>query len=372
MKILHVSTPFLPVRDDLEYGGTERIVYLLDRELSKRGYDSYVAAIKTSRPAGTLYPTVEREIGISGVLDKEGGTEFEGLNSRLEHIAESLRYANSGFDVVHVHDDNMLPFMPMIRPPSLITLHSDYEGGFWNTHLHPRMVDLNVNLVAISKSQRRIYRSAGYNVDFVVYNGVDVDNFEFSERRIPYLLSLGSVKPEKGQHTAIEVGKRVGIDVVVAGNIGNQRYFDEMIQPHITHDISDIEDKLTGYLSLNSHGPRIVYTGMVNDSQKKPLYANALAFLMPIEWEEPFGLVMTEAMASGTPVIAYNRGSVPELVEDEKTGYIVESIDDMIGAVKNAERIRPEDCRQHVRDNFSSERMTEEYLKVYNYLTGSR
>ncbi len=371
MKILQVSTPFLPVGTDLDYGGSERIVYFLDRELEARGYDSYVAAPATSKPRGHLYPTIEREVGVSGVLDKEGGSEFEGLNYRLEHIAESLKYANAGFDVVHIHDDNMLPFIGFIRAPSVMTLHSDYGGGFWNSTLHPGMTEVDAHMVAISDSQRRIYKSAGYNIDHVIYNGIDVDSFNATAPKMNYLLTLGTILPQKGQHNAIEVGRRLGTDVILAGNVGNPRYYEERVRPSITHDISDAQDKLAEYIALEKSqvGPKVVYTGPVNDVQKRPLYARAMAFLMPIEWEEPFGLVMAESMASGTPVIAYNRGAVPEIVVDGKTGYIVDNIDDMVRAVDYAGKIRAEDCRQNAEKRFSVSRMADDYLNLYDALS---
>lgn len=371
MRILHISTPFLPVRNDLEYGGTERVVYLLDKKISERGHESYVAAPGTSEPTGKLCPTIAREIGVASILNKENGMGFDDLYSMLEHMSKSLRYAR-GFDFVHAHDEYAVPFMPMLNSPSLVTLHSDYEGGFWDSVLHPDITRLDVNLVAISNVQRNVYMDAGYNVEYVVYNGVDTDNVTFSDKKKDYLLTLGSIMPVKGQHTAIAVGRSLGLDVIVAGNIGNHGYFDEKIKPFITHDLSGSRDKLADYLSLgNSPASKVVYVGRVNDEQKMPLYANAKTFLMPVEWEEPFGLVMIEAMASGTPVIAYNRGAIPEIVADGKTGYIVANAEEMQDAVKNAGRIKPEDCRQHVIERFSAERMAEDYLKLYQHLSGS-
>ncbi|MBI2971910.1 MAG: glycosyltransferase family 4 protein [Candidatus Aenigmarchaeota archaeon] len=373
MKALQISTPFLPVKKDLAYGGTERIVYLLDRGLTERGIDSYVAGPATSATSGTLLPTLSHEMGITGVLDKGEGLAFGDSYSLLWHVHKSLGYAsNEAVDVVHVHDDYLLPFMGLIKRPSLLTLHSDCEGGFWDPRTFPSVAQLGARMVAISESQRRTYERAGYHVGHVVYNGIDPDSFEFSGTKADYLLILGGIAPHKGQHVALDIGERAGLDVIIAGNVGNKDYFDERVRPHLTHDISPEVDKFHAYRSLvPSQNARIVYAGPVNDAQKRPLYAHAKAFLMPIAWEEPFGLVMVEAMASGTPVIAYNRGSVPEVIDDGRTGYIVETAGEMGKAVQYIHRIRPSACRERVVRHFSAAAMTDAYLDLYRQLASS-
>jgi len=367
MKALQISTPFLPVAPDLKYGGSERVLYLLDSELNKLGYSAGVVAPEGSNPASKLYPTIPRAIGVDDVLDKAKNSAFTGFALRADHAARAIKYANEleGIDLVHLHDDNILPFDFLINRPSLVTLHSDIDS-FWDLSITPFVGKRKSKLVSISQSQKKIYESKGHKVDYVVYNGVDENVFSLSDKKHPYLLSLGGINPVKGQRDAIEVGKRTGLDVILAGNIGNAGYFETEIKPHITHDLTKESDKLGTYLSLPSASPKVVYVGPVTDVQKAPLYSNATAFLMPIHWEEPFGLVLVESMLSGTPVIAYNRGSIPEIVKDG-TGIIVpaENLEEMIHSVNQIGSFSPEECRRIAAQEFGKSRMAHNYLAVY-------
>lgn len=374
MKTLQISTPFLPVSGDLKYGGTERVVNLLDKELVRLGHDSYVAAPRTSKPNGILLPTVEYDTGIADVLDKREVVECEGLNLRLEHIARSILFANEvGFEIAHIHDDNMVPFAPLIKIPKLLTLHSYYEGEFWNPQFHPNITNVGLNLVSISENQKEFYEKNGFKVNHVVYNGVDNDFFEFCPTKEKFVLSLGTIQPRKGQLEAIESSAIAGVDLILAGNPGHKDYFESFIKPRITHDLSDSKRKLEDYLSINDGiaGRRVVYVGEVNDLEKRPLYQKASAFLMPITRPEPFGLVMVEAMMSGTPVIAYKCGSTPEIVSHGKSGYIVEDVKEMGEAIHRIKNLNPEDCREYSVNKFSKEKMVENYINVYKEIIES-
>ncbi len=374
MKVLQVSTPFLPVSSEMGYGGTERMVYLLDKELSKRNISLGVVAPQDSKPESRLFPTIQNSIGVSGILDESSNEGPEGFYLRLDHIMQSINYANklSEIDVVHMHDDNMFAFGDFIKHPSILTLHTFYEL-FWDTSKHLFAKDSKTKLVAISNSQKKIYESHGCRIDFVVYHGIDEEKLCLSEKKYPYLLSLGCIHPLKRQEDVIEVGKKTGIDVVLAGNIGSIKYFQEKILPFIDIDLSSEDNKLNAYLSLpSSSNNKVVYVGTVNDEQKKPLYSHAKAFLMPLGLEEPFGLVMVEAMMSGTPVIAYKKGSVPELVVPGKTGFIVNNLEEMVEAVKDIETINSADCRKNAINSFSSKRMAEDYIKVYQEIINNK
>ena len=366
MKVLHISTPFLPVTPDLKYGGSERVLYLLDQELHLRGLSTGVVAPHGSRPASHLYPTIPKAIGMDD-LDKLGSSAFTGFAVRADHVAQSIRYANrlKEVDIVHLHDDNILPFDFLINRPSLITLHSDIDS-FWDLSKTPFLKQRKSKFVSISQSQKRIYESRGHKVDYVVYNGVDEDKFSISESIYPYLLTLGSIQPVKKQDKAIEIAKRSGLDVVIAGNIGNREYFEREIKPKITHDLTKEPNKLAAYLDLpKTFSPRVVYVGPVNDIQKAPLFSHATAFLMPIDWEEPFGLVMVESMMSGTPVLAYNKGSVPEVVVESKTGCIVINLEEMVNAVKDVSRFNRGEVRNVSVSKFGKSTMVNNYIQVY-------
>lgn len=374
MKVILISTPFLPVSSELKYGGTERIVYLLDKDLAEKNICAGVVAPATSRPVSQLYPTVQREVGVSTVLDKSQQEAWEGLYLRFEHISLSLQYVNNlpGIDLVHLHDDNILAFDRLLIKPALLTLHGDIEG-FWDLALNPSLKKCQSKLVAISQSQKKIYESRGFKVNYVVYNGVDESLFALADKKSDYLLSLGALMPVKGQEQAIEVALNSGHDLILAGNIGDQTYFREKISSKITHDLVAAEDKLVAYLNLPvSDQPRIVYAGPVNDEQKKKLYSGAKAFLMPINWNEPFGLVMVEAMMSGTPVIAFNRGSVPEIIDPGQTGYIVADTQEMIQILTVIDRIDLKKCREIAVAKFGKEQMVNNYIRVYEDILGEK
>lgn len=365
MKVLQISTPFLPISPDLYYGGTERIVYSLDKELHKKNISAGVVAPGDSKPESRLFPAIKNSIGVSGILDSVDECSNDHY-LKMDHIAKALKYANElpNLDIVHLHDDNMFVFGDFMRRPSVLTLHTFYEL-FWDAKMHDFTKNAKTKLIAISNSQKKIYESKGYKIEFVVHHGIEEENFLLSERKYPYLLNLGCIHPLKRQDDVIEVGKRTGLDVILAGNIGSTKYFKEKIFPFIDFDLSSESDKLNSYLSLPSSSKmRVVYTGSVNDEQKKPLYSNAMAFLMPLGLEEPFGLVMIEAMMSGTPVIAYNKGSVPELVTD-KTGFIVNGLEEMAEAINTINTINPVGCREIAVEKFSLKRMAENYIKVY-------
>ena len=179
MKILQVSTPFLPVTPDLEYGGSERIVYLLDKELHYRGFSAGVVAPAGSRPASKLYSTIVNSIGVDDVLDKASNS-FEGFALRAEHIAQSIRYSNSSnADVVHLHDDNLLIFDFLLKKPSLITLHSDLDS-FWDLKKNPSFKDRKTKFVSISENHKKECELRGHKIDYVVYNGVEEEKFSLS------------------------------------------------------------------------------------------------------------------------------------------------------------------------------------------------
>jgi len=365
MKVLQISTPFLPVSPSLKYGGTERIVYLLESNLFTKNICLGVVAPKSSKTKNKLYPTVQKEVGTASVLDRSAKSEMKGLNLRFEHISMALDYCRKlKPDIVHLHDDNMLIFDHLIEAPTLLTLHSDIDG-FWNPSLNPYIKQAKTHLVAISQSQKKIYQGKGHRIDYVIYNGVNEDLYETSKKKHNYLLSLGGIMPVKGQEDAIRVAEKLKTNLIIAGNIGDKSYFNKKIKPKISHDLSQSSTKFNDYLKLESNSAKIVYVGSVNDEEKKLLYPYAKAFLMPIKWEEPFGLVMVEAMLSGTPVIAYRKGSVPEIVQEGKTGFIVEDFNSMVAAVGKTDRIDPENCRKLAIKNFGKQRMVDSYIEVY-------
>jgi len=202
----------------------------------------------------------------------------------------------------------------------------------------------------ISKSARTHMPAFGGSARFMghVYNAIDVDSFPFQAEKGDDLLFLSRISPDKGPVMAIDAAKRLGMRLIIAGKIDayDRRYYEEVVR-----DLID--------------GEQIVFFGEADATQKRELYRTAKCLLMPIQWEEPFGLVMPKAMACGTPVIATRRGSVPELVRHGETGFIVDTVEEMVEAVRAVGTIDPYRCRQHVRRNFSPAMMAEGYERIY-------
>lgn len=206
----------------------------------------------------------------------------------------------------------------------------------------------NQHFVSISNSQRRNDPDLPYVA--TVYNGIDTDLFSFCDSAEDYLMYAARLVPEKGVKEAVQVALKTDRRLIITGQLtpNSQWYFDEHVKPHLSD--------------------KILHLGMIDKAQLAKYYQKAAALLVPIRWEEPFGLTMAEAMSCGTPVIAFRRGSVPEVVSDGKTGFIVDNTAEMIGAIENISKIKRQDCRRHVEQNFTINRMVSNYEKVLRTL----
>ena len=342
MKILQIA-PLWERVPPPAYGGTEAVVSLLTEELTRQGHDVTLAASGDSETTARLHAVYPRSLRSAHELKDRNPYDWA-------HIASALAIAPN-FDVVHNHAGELAMAMSeLVTPPILATMHclttpdtefvwKRYRGAY-NT---------------ISRSQRHSLPSlpqahfAGY-----VYNAVDVESFPFQAKKGDDVLFLSRIAPEKGADLAIEVARRTGRRLLIAGKVDryDEAYFTEIIEPQLD-------------------GEQIVYVGEANACEKRDLYRNARCVLMPLQWEEPFGLVMPEAMACGTPVIALRRGSAPELIEHGVTGYVVDTVDDMVEAEKIVGRIDPAQCRAHVRERFSPARMAEGYVSIYERILAS-
>ncbi|MFC1632771.1 glycosyltransferase family 4 protein [Patescibacteria group bacterium] len=261
------------------------------------------------------------------------------------------------FDIIHDYHSQLLVYLaPTIKTPTVFTLHDPApKGQFGQIHFQDRMkMYAKNNYIAISKRQGQLM--PGINVKKVIHHGISLRHWKFQVKaKGDYLAFLGRITPKKGLHTAIEVAKQTGLKLRIVGKPFSDRpdsYWAKKIKPQID-------------------GKQIIYDGYHNPKEHKYLsdfLGNAKAFLMPIEWEEPFGLVMIEAMATGTPVIAFKKGSVPEIVQHKKTGFVVNTKAQMINAVKDVDQIKRANCRRHVEKNFSIERMVDDHEKLYSRL----
>jgi glycosyltransferase involved in cell wall biosynthesis len=340
MRIALTADPELPV-PPRQYGGIERIVDMLARGLVARGHEVTVFAHADSATAGRLIPWPGRTS--RSVLDCS------------RNAATLAHHVLAGkFDLVHSF--SRVAYLSPILPlpiPKLMT---------YQRQISPRSVRLGQTLSRGTLWFSAISRSMMQDVEEIgtwrlVFNGVPLATYEY--RPDPGLgaplVFLGRVEEIKGAHLAIEIAKRVGVPLVIAGNVPSehQRWFDRKIAPHLD-------------------GERVSYVGPVNDAQKNKLLGRALALLMPILWEEPFGIVMAEAMACGTPVLGLARGAVPEVVDHGVTGFLSDDLDGLVRAVARLDEIDRASCRARVERFFSETAVVEAYLAVYRDMLAAR
>lgn len=254
------------------------------------------------------------------------------------------RASKGEFDaLVFHHPESAMGYAKLYPTVPIIYILHDYLDDVRRQVIEMHS-SLNQHFVSISNSQRRDAPDFPYIA--TVYNGIDTDFFAFNESAEDYLMYAGRIVPEKGAKEAVQVALKTGRRLIITGQVtpASQWYFDEHIKPHLSD--------------------KILYLGMIDKAQLVKYYQKAAALLMPIRWEEPFGLTMAEAMSCGTPVIAFRRGSVPEVIEDGKTGFIVENTADMTDAIENIGKINRHDCRRHVEKHFTTMHMIDNYEKV--------
>lgn len=345
MRIALLSPPWIPVPPS-GYGGIEWVVSLLAEELVARGHDVTLFATGDSKTTAELRFVFD----VGPVAQMHQALPYSmHVGAAYRHIAAEAR-AGRPYDVVHDHTAWLaLSFGPLIRCPLVHTLHGaavEQEREFF------RGVRDHATFVAVSGYQTKSFSEV--DVSAVVPNAVDVASFPFQAAKEDYLLCLGRIARDKAQGLAIEVAKRVGMPIVLAGKVDpgvDTEYFEEAVRPHID-------------------GQLVRFEGEVPDHRKRELFAGARALLFPIQWDEPFGLVMIEAMACGTPVIATPFGAVPEVVDDGVTGFVVRDVDEMVRAVARLDEISPAACRAHVEARFSPSVMTDGYERVYEQVAG--
>ena len=249
------------------------------------------------------------------------------------------------FDIIHNNFDFLpLTYSRLIQTPIVTTIH-----GFSSQKIIPVYKKYNdtSHYVSISNSDR------SPELDYIatVYNGIDVSDFTLKPGHGGYLLFFGRIHHDKGAREAIEIAKKAKMKLIIAGIIQDREYYEKEVKPHINDD-------------------DIVFAGSAGPEKRDELLGNAYALLHPINFEEPFGLSVAEAMLCGTPVIAFRKGSMPELIEEGKTGFIVDNIDQAAGIVKDARNIDRKYCRQWSEERFSLEKMAADYLKVYRKVLG--
>ena len=319
------------------YGGTERVVYYLTEQLVADGHDVTLFASRDSRTAARLAPGAPPALRLSG----------EEPNRGIWHtlMLERVMASADQFDVIHFHTDYLhLPVTRRLSVPHVTTLH----GRLDIPALGPLYAEFDeVPLIAISDSQRTPLPRA--NWVGTVHHGLPLDLYRPGLGDGGYLVFLGRISPEKRPDLAIRIAREAGMELRIAAKVDaeDRLYFEREIRPLLDE-------------------PGVTMVGEVGDSAKGELLSRAVAMLFPIDWPEPFGLVMIEAMACGTPVIAFPRGSVPEVIDHGATGYLVGGLGDAIQAVRRLDTFDRVRCREIFEARFSAPRMARDYLRVYH------
>jgi glycosyltransferase involved in cell wall biosynthesis len=345
MRIAQVAPLYEPVPPRL-YGGTERIVSYITEELVRRGHEVTLFASGDSKTAARLVAVTERAVRLDAYSREVLAADISRQLGRVFCDADR-------FDVIHCHVDYLAyPFCGLVRTPTLHTLH----GRLDLPYLAPVFRDFpDVPLVSISNAQRAPLASFGLTWAGTVYHGMPLDRSPFVAQPGDYLAFLGRLSREKQPEVAIEVAKRVGMPLRIAAKIdaNDREYVDRVVRPLLDD-------------------PLVEFIGEVEDEAKAAFLGGARALLFPIDWPEPFGLVMIEAMACGTPVIARPCGSVPEIVDDGRTGFIADTVDELVEAVKRIDTIDRAECRRQVERRFSVPRMVDDYEALYRRAASAR
>ncbi|MGC2697349.1 MAG: glycosyltransferase family 4 protein [Candidatus Angelobacter sp.] len=332
MKIALVAPPFIAVPPK-KYGGTELFIAELARGLQLQGVDVTVYTIGESTiDAPVRWRYQKGEWPVKG--------EIEASLKGLSHAAWAIKEAAAEADIIHMNSAPGLSFSQFVEKAVVYTVHHTYEPSFANYY-----DDLpEITYVTISDFQREKLRMPRMRT---IHHGINASVYPVRETKQEYLSFLGRIAPPKGTHLAIEVAKKSGIPLKIAGEIQPiyQDYWETMVKPHVD-------------------GKFIEYLGEMGMQEKLELLGNSRAMIFPVQWDEPFGLVMIEAMACGTPVLATPGGAVPEVVKDGLSGHVRASVDELAQCAKNLS-LNPAEIRGYMEEFFSVERMTRDYINLY-------
>lgn len=318
------------------YGPWEQVASNIAEGLIKRGIDVTLFATGDSITAGKLDAICEQGY-------EEDRTQDAKVLECL-HISNLMEKAGE-FDIIHNNFDFLpLTYSGLIKTPLITTIH-----GFSSERIIPVYKKYNSigNYVSISNSDR----SPELNYLATVYNGLDTKDFELNESPDDYLLYFGRIHPHKGTAEAIEIAKKSNRKLIIAGIVQDEGYFKNKIEPQLNDQIE--------------------YIGSAGPEKRNFLLGNAAALLHPISFDEPFGMSVAEAMLCGTPVIAFNRGSMPELIKDGETGFLVNDVGEAVEAVKNLKAIKRADCCNWATTQFSCDKMVADYLELYRKILKS-
>ena len=332
MRIGLIASPFISV-PPTRYGGTELFIAHLAEGLERRGIEAVVycngeSTVNAERQS--RYPRAEWPLS----------TETSGMLKELDHVSWSIEHAAKTCDVIHINSAPAISYSRYVSAPFVCTLHHPHEAAL--TRMYEKYPQ--IHYVAISEHQASVHPTLSVTT---IHHGIDMTKYRLQTKKEDYLCFLGRIAPIKGVHIAIDVAKRAGIPLKIAGEIQPifREYFDTMLKPHID-------------------GSFIEYVGEADLEMKNQLLGGSRGLLFPIQWSEPFGLVMLEAMACGTPVFALPGGSVPEIVQPGTSGAISSTAQGMADAVRGT-TYAPQVVRAWVEQRFSVKIMVQRYIELY-------
>lgn len=342
MKIAQVAPLWESVPPKL-YGGTERIVSYVTEELVNLGHDVTLFASGDSETAARLDAICPQALRLNtGIFNRD---------APIIMLQERALGATRDFDIIHSHLDFIgFPIARRNTVPVVTTLH----GRLDLPELEPVFREFSeLPLVSISDAQRRPLPWA--NWAGTIHHGLPRDLYTFHQKPSGYLAFLGRMSPEKKPDQAIEIAKRVGLPLRMAAKVdpADQKYFEAEVEPLLDH-------------------PLIEFIGEISDAEKDEFIGNAAALVCPYDWPEPFGLVLIEALACGTPVVAYHRGSIPEIIDHGVTGFVCETLSEMVEAVGQIPRIDRRRCREAFDSRFTADRMARDYVALYERIIEER
>ncbi len=320
------------------YGPWESVASLLTEGLVARGHDVTLFATADSQTSGRLH-----------AVCPHGYEEDRALIPKVWeclHISELFEHADA-YDIIHNHFDYLpLTYTGLTITPVVTTIH-----GFSSPGILPVYKKYNETAFYVSISDAD--RSPELDYIKTIHHGVDIRQFDFQQVPDDTLLFFGRIHNDKGARQAIEIARACGKKLIMAGIIQDQMYFDRYVAPHLDNDT-------------------VAYVGSVGPAERNRMLGNALALLHPIQFDEPFGLSVIESMACGTPVIAFDRGSMPELIENGKSGFLVDNVGKAIESVAHIKEIDRPTCRRHVERHFTVDRMVDAYINVYEMIIQDR
>lgn len=328
-------------------GAPEMIVHEITEGLVKKGHNVTLFASGDSKTSAKLFWLTKKGLATTKGIGVKKHLLFE-----LFHL--SLAYQKiqkEKFDLINCHFDwPSSLFAPFVKIPTVITLHSPLNNFSPLMKKVLKCSSRNSNYISISNSQRKGFPELNY-VE-TIYHGIDIKKFKFNIQPKNYFIFVGRIVPDKGAHLAIKICKKLGEKLYIIGDYSRDNdyyinYFKKEIEPNLDHK-------------------KIIWLGKwIPEKEVINFYRNARALILPLQWEEPFGLTMVEAMACGTPVVAYNRGSASEIIKDGKNGFLANDINEMTQKIKKIDTIHREDCRKWVEEKFTLEKMIENYEKIF-------